>query len=1256
MQPTTSKDKPLLLVPCTPLAFSTLYCLPPPSASRFKREISLQEHFPGPYQAKAKSVTLHQEVEISNHETRGKERIQTERRRPLSSTKVRGGESFAVPTMPQQQMITQDELAMSLVVIGNKSCLVPDGDRFVDPDLLFCKPPGLATGLSLVETQQADEQMKRELERKKRLQKLTLQQQEDEEEEDEKETETAVLAVAPYPEAKEQKTRQDEYTAIYVKPWSILDESDVSDFHLKVPKMAIEYGFELDLFQKRAVLHLEQGESVFAAAHTSAGKTVIAEYAIALAFEHRTRLIYTSPIKALSNQKFRDFSEKFGASKVGLLTGDNSVNSDAPCVVMTTEILRSMLYRGAEMIRDVEFVVFDEIHYVNDADRGVIWEEVIIMLPMHVHVIMLSATTPNTMEFSAWVGRNRREQVFVVSTFKRPVPLEHYLYCSPGQRFLLMDSHGQFYPEAHRSASLALRAKDPFAEVVNRPGNAGHTARRDAHFVAQRFQHSGSSGGSRNVKTGESRWLDLIKDLNKQDLLPVIVFTFSKRQVESRAASLLKLDLLNSSVEKSRVHVIMTKALSRLQVGDRDLPQIKRVADLLQRGIGIHHGGLLPILKEVVEICFTNGLVRALIATETFAMGVNAPCRTVCFGGLKKHDGLEFRELLPGEYIQMAGRSGRRGIDTVGSVMIHCEDDVPPLEVLVRMLTGKSSQLESRFRLRYSMILNLLRTDELSVADMMKRSFSEFSTLSIRSQKAVEIKALKKDLVRAKRVFTQLGGNKANEVSQYHAALHEIAKTVTWVCADLLTGRRGARAQEWILKPGRVIECTLAELNLFSVRSIVIAVVATTGGGDGNVLVCAARLPQGYQILPLWQEENLLAKQAAPVVAVEAASKQLPVKMKRKYDDDDDDEFTVKKGGKKANQQQVATTVINLTYDVPPRALFGEGVVLFTLPLKPSGGGKSGSGGELELVSNVLIPVGEFPKSLQDRLLSKQRLEQDVITAVGLIPDSSLDPVSLSDLKVSDFQVLETWNTANGKREALLATVSTQNTSQLRQLAKDVHQIDIELFTLLKETSDESLALFPDFQSRLQVLHSEHMLNQDGVELKGRVACEINTCDELLLTELIFDNLFDELDPAECCALLSCLVLQGKCEDQVDAPTSGLEFAWERTQAIASRLAELQQSCGVNLGVDDWVGQVLNPGMLLVAYEWAKGVPFSSLVSLTSLEEGTIVRCITRLDETCREVKNVSRLIGNPQLLIKMEAASLLIKRDIVFATSLYVG
>lgn len=222
------------------------------------------------------------------------------------------------------------------------------------------------------------------------------------------------------------------------------------------PRLAMKFPFELDFFQRQAVLRLERKEHVFVAAHTSAGKTVVAEYAIALAKMHHTRTIYTSPIKALSNQKYRDFKNKF--EDVGLITGDVSIQPEAACLIMTTEILRSMLYRGSDVIRDVEWVIFDEVHYVNDSERGVVWEEVLIMLPPSVNIIMLSATTPNTMEFSDWIGRIKNRQVHVISTTKRPVPLQHYLL-HDNEVYHLQSSDGKYNPNVIAEAAKVQREK-----------------------------------------------------------------------------------------------------------------------------------------------------------------------------------------------------------------------------------------------------------------------------------------------------------------------------------------------------------------------------------------------------------------------------------------------------------------------------------------------------------------------------------------------------------------------------------------------------------------------------------------------------------------------------------------------------------------------------------------------------------------------------------------------------------------------------
>ena len=492
------------------------------------------------------------------------------------------------------------------------------------------------------------------------------------------------------------------------------------EFEQLVPELALEYPFELDVFQKRAIYYLEKGNSVFVAAHTSAGKTVIAEYAISMAQKHMTKAIYTSPIKALSNQKYRDFKQKFG--DCGILTGDIQINPDASCVVMTTEILRSMLYRGADLIRDVEFIIFDEVHYVNDAERGVVWEEVIIMLPPHVVLILLSATVPNTKEFAGWVGRSKKNDIYVISTLKRPVPLEHHLFIGKWMHKIvengtwLAKGYRDAYEIANPPPKIVKKKDDNNAKAVNRQNQP----RQKMRVPEQRASKNNSSSSSTMFNT-------IINFLRTRDLLPVIIFAFSKQKCESLSQALSHADL-TSGVEKSKILTFINQSLTCLLGSDKEIPQVLRTKELLSRGIAVHHSGLLPILKEIVEILFTKGLIKVLFATETFAMGVNAPARTVVFAMLRKHDGTEFRSLLPGEYTQMSGRAGRRGLDSSGVVIIACEDAVPNEHELRTLILGRPTKLESQFRVTYNMILNLLRVEAIRVEDMIKRSFSENDT------------------------------------------------------------------------------------------------------------------------------------------------------------------------------------------------------------------------------------------------------------------------------------------------------------------------------------------------------------------------------------------------------------------------------------------------------------------------------------------------------------------------------------------------
>ncbi|KAH9701584.1 DExH-box ATP-dependent RNA helicase DExH11 [Citrus sinensis] len=510
-------------------------------------------------------------------------------------------------------------------------------------------------------------------------------------------------------------------------------EAIADRFHELVPDLALDFPFELDNFQKEAIYYLENGDSVFVAAHTSAGKTVVAEYAFALATKHCTRAVYTAPIKTISNQKYRDFSGKFD---VGLLTGDVSLRPEASCLIMTTEILRSMLYRGADIIRDIEWVIFDEVHYVNDIERGVVWEEVIIMLPRHINIVLLSATVPNTVEFADWIGRTKQKKIRVTGTTKRPVPLEHCLFYS-GEFYKVCENEA-FIPQGWKAAKDAYKRKNLSAASGATGSYAGASSPRDGARAQKRehpnrgkqnkhsgMQNSGNfsgsgwnqnSGGSQNnwgLRRSEvSIWLTLINKLSKKSLLPVVIFCFSKNHCDKLADGMSGIDLTSSS-EKSEIRVFCDKAFSRLKGSDRNLPQIVRVQSLLRRGIAIHHAGLLPIVKEVIEMLFCRGVVKVLFSTETFAMGVNAPARTVVFDNLRKFDGREFRQLLPGEYTQMAGRAGRRGLDKIGTVVVLCRDEIPGESDLKHIIVGSATRLESQFRLTYIMILHLLRVEEL---------------------------------------------------------------------------------------------------------------------------------------------------------------------------------------------------------------------------------------------------------------------------------------------------------------------------------------------------------------------------------------------------------------------------------------------------------------------------------------------------------------------------------------------------------------
>lgn len=333
---------------------------------------------------------------------------------------------------------------------------------------------------------------------------------------------------------------------------------------------AKEYPFILDPFQKEAILCIENNQSVLVSAHTSAGKTVVAEYAVALALSKKQRVIYTTPIKALSNQKYREFNEEF--KDVGLVTGDITINPSASCLIMTTEILRNMLYRGSEVMREVGWVIFDEIHYMRDKERGVVWEETLILLPDNVHYVFLSATIPNARQFAEWVCHIHKQPCHVVYTDYRPTPLQHYIFPAGGDGIhLVVDEKGNF-------------KEDNFNTAMNLLMKAGDAAKGD---------EKGRKGGVKatNKSSGVSNIFKIVKMIMERELAPVIIFSFSKKECESNAQQMARLDF-NSVEEKKLVDEVFNNAMDVLNDEDKKLPQVQKLLPLLRRGIGIHHGEL----------------------------------------------------------------------------------------------------------------------------------------------------------------------------------------------------------------------------------------------------------------------------------------------------------------------------------------------------------------------------------------------------------------------------------------------------------------------------------------------------------------------------------------------------------------------------------------------------------------------------------------------------------------------------------------
>ncbi|KAK2505495.1 hypothetical protein MC885_016922 [Smutsia gigantea] len=817
----------------------------------------------------------------------------------------------------------------------------------------------------------------------------------------------------------------------------------------RVGKAAKEYPFILDAFQREAIQCVDNNQ-----------------YAIALALREKQRVIFTSPIKALSNQKYREMYEEF--QDVGLMTGDVTINPTASCLVMTTEILRSMLYRGSEVMREVAWVIFDEIHYMRDSERGVVWEETIILLPDNVHYVFLSATIPNARQFAEWICHLHKQPCHVIYTDYRPTPLQHYIFPAGGDGLhLVVDENGDFREDNFNTAMQVLR-------------DAGDLAKGD---------QKGRKGGTKDE-------------------------------------------------EKKMVEEVFSNAIDCLSDEDKKLPQ-------------------------------------ALFATETFAMGINMPARTVLFTNARKFDGKDFRWISSGEYIQMSGRAGRRGMDDRGIVILMVDEKMSPT-IGKQLLKGSADPLNSAFHLTYNMVLNLLRVEEINPEYMLEKSFYQF-------QHYRAIPGVVEKVKNSEQQYNKIVIPNEESVVIYYKIRQQLAKL-------------GKEIEEYIhkpkyclpfLQPGRLVK------------------VKNEGDDFGwGVVVNFSKKsnvkPNSGELDPLYVVEVLLrcSKESLKNSATEAAK---PAKPDEK------------------GEMQVVPVLVHL----------------------------------LSAISSVRLYI---PKDLRP-VDNRQSVLKSIQEVQKRFPDGVplLDPID--DMGIQDQGLKKVIQKVEAFEHRMYSHPlhSDPNLETVYTLCEKKAQIALDIKSAKRELKKARTVLQMDeLKCRKRVLRRlGFATSSDVIEMKGRVACEISSADELLLTEMMFNGLFNDLSAEQAAALLSCLVFQ---ENSSELPklTEQLAGPLRQMQECAKRIAKVSAEAKLEIDEETYLSS-FKPHLMDVVYTWAAGATFAHICKMTDVFEGSIIRCMRRLEELLRQMCQAAKAIGNTELENKFAEGITKIKRDIVFAASLYL-
>ena len=1075
------------------------------------------------------------------------------------------------------------------------------------------------------------------------------------------------------------------HETIYLKSYPYDNSTKIKSFD-KILNPAHNFPFELDEFQKKSIICLENGESVLVSAHTSAGKTVVAQYAIAMAKRNHQRVIYTSPIKALSNQKYRDLKELFG--DVGLMTGDVTRNENASCIVMTTEILRNMLFKGNEITKEIAWVIFDEVHYMRDRDRGVVWEETIILLSNKINYVFLSATIPNAREFGMWIAKLKKQPCNVVYTSFRPTPLRHYIFPVEGDNsnlFLILDSQ-----------TVNKKGNKKAVEEIfhNRNFNQAFDILKNSRKLENCNQKSNKNLNNKKIGTKMSL-IKLIKALYREKFCPVIVFSFSKRECEMNALDLFKYKPLqkskydsknikkketkekiidfNTDEEKEKIEKIYLSAISKLSEDDQKMPNIQNFLPLLQRGIGVHHGGMLPILKELVELLFQEGLIKVLFSTETFSMGINMPAKTVVFTTLRKFDGEFQRYLGGGEYTQMAGRAGRRGIDQFGNVIIMVDKNIDQ-DICEKIIKGKSAPLISSFQLSYNQLANLMRIEGLEPDHILSQSFRQF-------QKEKSIPILKKKLAK---LYNEYNINKFDDINKevQIKEIYELEETLKKLKNDYRTKIFVPKFIKQYLCLGRIVK--LKYFGHGIVINCKIAKEIKLNNKDNSDIITeynSNKSKENENINLSYNEEDIYLKHIG-----------FNEDMNSSFDSNNDNinDITINKRllrnkefvndtiSNTHNSQKLNSNLTISSDNVKDNTINQELVIDCLVSLRNHtdvngclcpGNFEEGPDTFYGIIPLTITMIEEIYEvrakmvvDLKDQRLVddygkrlkeiKKRMNDDlpILNVVKL--NNIVDPeiTKLLD-EISDIE--DKYNKLKDDYTQKYIKDNDEDNNNDLQLNLQKYILNNKLEKEIKKIitkieSSKSLVLNTELVNMKRVMRRLDFVTKDeALTPKGHLICDISGADELVTAELLFSGFFKDMALEEIGASIYCCLSKentGKKED-IDSTNTDIN-AQKKMKKIyndivskVNYIADILEECKIFLGDDEKRRYIesFNDNYMMPMYKWISGYKFDKLIAeYYTLYEGSLIRVIRRVEEFSKSFETSVEYIGDYNLKKKI--------------------